>query len=229
MHIELIQVEGSSNRDFLEKYCAPGRVGLVGGDAIIDRMIRRAERHLNKDKCWSLWSHVFLCGGKRMDDQHWIFESDIQANGRHLAFGVQENPISKYFDETSYPCLGLIDFQLSDSQLRKVLSEALGLLAARTNYSIRELIGTAMALRKADLRTEKNRLARKQSIYCSAFVQQVYKSAGLELLPGLNVKQSTPEDLARSPLPHTFYQLSRQTRPRLAERIRAAVKGKTKL
>ncbi len=44
---QTIAVRGLTNREFLERYAQPGRVGLSGGVTLVDKMICRAERHLD--------------------------------------------------------------------------------------------------------------------------------------------------------------------------------------
>ena len=57
---EIVPVTGLSNQEFLEKYARPGCIGLSGGVSLIDRVIRRAERHVGTEKEWSQWSHALL-------------------------------------------------------------------------------------------------------------------------------------------------------------------------
>jgi hypothetical protein len=52
-------------------------------------------------------------------------------------------------------------------------------------------------------------LAREGALYCSAMVQHCYAKAGIELVFGVMIKNTTPEDLARTPVPHTAYVLRR--------------------
>ena len=61
---EIVTVTGMSNRAFLEAYAQPGRVGLSGGNTLIDKAIARAERHVDDAGRWSLWSHSFLFEAK---------------------------------------------------------------------------------------------------------------------------------------------------------------------
>src|SRR5256884_5864372 len=96
---EVVMVTGLSNREFLEAYAQAGRVGLSGGITLIDKAITRAERHIDDEGRWSLWSHSFLFQGRRPDGHQWVIESDLQVNRKHIRLGVQENRVSKYFDE----------------------------------------------------------------------------------------------------------------------------------
>ena len=204
-----VVVPDMSNREFLERYAAPGRIGLSGGLTLVDKVICRAERHLDRQEKWSAWSHAFLFQGQRADGQHWILESDLDIHRKHVRFGVQENRISKYFDEKLYTTLAVLDFSLAEAQIAVMLREGLELVANRARYSFRELAGTLLALRRPQLRGQNNLLARERSLYCSAFVQFLFRKMGLDLAPGVDCKNTTPEDIARTALPHTRYVLER--------------------
>jgi hypothetical protein len=210
MENQTVVVTGISNREFLEQYAQPGRVGLCGGTTRVDLAIRHAQRRLHAEHRWSDWSHAFLFEGRRIDGQHWVLESDIQILKKNIQLGAQENRVEKYFDEKMYPALAVLDFGLTETQVAKLLCEALELVASRQHYSLRELIGTLIALRKPDLRAEENMLARERSAYCSAFVKMLYHGLGIDLVPGVTGKNTTPEDIARSPLPHVKYLLVRE-------------------
>jgi hypothetical protein len=206
---QVVAVTGLSNREFLERYAQPGRVGLCGGLTFIDRAICRAERHLDERKAWGTWSHAFLFEGLRLDGCHWVIESDLQAHHKHIQLGVQENRISKYFDEALYSNLAVIDFGLSREQVESLLREALELVANRARYSLRELLGTLLALRHPGLRERENLLARGSSMYCSALVRHLFLKVGLDLAPTVDFKNTTPEDLARVSVPCTQWVLQR--------------------
>jgi hypothetical protein len=204
-----IIVTGLSNERFLERYAKAGRIGLCNGATLIDKAICRAQRHLSRHEQWGAWSHAFLFQGQRADGHQWVVESDLQVHRKHIQLGVQENRISKYFDERLFTSLAVLDFSLSDEQVGALLREAIDLAANRARYSLRELVGTLLALRHTELRNRPNLLAREKSLYCSAFVQWVFRKAGLDLAPGVDFKNTTPEDIARTSLPHVTYVLQR--------------------
>ena len=133
---------------------------LVGGTTLIEKVIRKAERHIDENERRSLWSHAMLFKGKRANGHHWVIESDLQIHRKYIQFGVQENRISKYYDEEVFPNLAVLDFGLSDSQSRAVLSEGLRMVALHAVYSLRELLGTAFALRHPSFRSRRNMLER---------------------------------------------------------------------
>jgi len=210
MENQTILVSGITNREFIERHAQPGRVGLCGGTTRIDSAIRLAQRHLHAERRWSDWSHAFLFEGKRLDAQHWVLESDLQILRKNIQLGVQENRADKYFDEKMFPTLAVLDFGLSETQVATLLREGLELVASRERYSLRELIGTLLVLKKPELRAQENRLAQQRSIYCSAFVKQLFHKTGIDLVPGVAGKNTAPEDLANSPLPHVKYLLLRE-------------------
>jgi hypothetical protein len=226
---EVVVLNGLSNREFIERYARSGRIGLSGGVTLIDKAICRAERHVHGKKKWGAWSHAFLFQGERHDGHHWVIESDLQFHRRHISLGVQENRVSKYFDEKLYTTLAVLDFGLTERQTSCLLREGLELVATRARYSLRELLGTLIALRHPELRGRDNLLSRERSMYCSAFVQHLFRKAGFELVSGVVGKNTTPEDIAQTSVPHVTYLLSREQaesqlvalKSRLRRRIRS--------
>ena len=226
---QVITVADISNREFLETYAQPGCVGLIGGATLIDRAIRHAERHVHPEKLGSEWSHALVFGERRPDGHLWLLESDLAMQRKHIRLGVQENRVGKYFDETAVPSLAVLDFHLDAAQVQSVLRESLELLANHTRYSLREILGTLVTLRRPEQRAAGNPLARDNSYYCSAFVRYVFHRAGIDLTPGLDPKQTSPEDLARTPLPHTTYLLLRKSAPSPIQRLRRRVKARLRV
>ncbi len=207
---EIIPVRGLTNAEFLARHAAVGRVGLVGGNTLADRIIARAERHLHPTREWGRWTHAFVCQGARADGHQWVIESDLDIHRNHIRLGVQENRVAKFADDGAYSSLALIDFGLTPDEQARLLTAALELVANRARYSLRELLGTMLAMKFAGPRHEENRLAREHSYFCSALVRHVFSEAGVDLLPGLGVKHTTPEELARSPRPHRMWLLERE-------------------
>lgn len=206
----LVTITELTNQQFFERYAKPGRIGLVGGVTLIEQAIKMAERHLDEQKRWSLWSHAMVFEGTRADGHQWIIESDLDIHHKHIRLGVQENRVAKYHDEATFPNLAILDFNLDDAQVAALLREALEIVSTRATYSLRELVGTAVALHNPWFRSRKNLLARKTSMYCSGFVQHIFGKAGIELAPGVHPSHGTPEDISRTPLPHTTYLLQRE-------------------
>jgi len=207
---QTVILTGLSNREFLERYAQPGRVGLSSGLTLVDKMICRAERHLDERQRWGAWSHAFVFEGVRADGLHWIIESDLQFRRKHIQLGVQENRVAKYFDEKLYTTLAVLDFGLSEEQIAVVMREGLELVATRARYSLRELVGTLIALRHQQWRGRENLLSRECSLFCSAFVQHLFRKTGLDLAPGVDAKNTTPEDISSTSVPHVTYLLQRE-------------------
>jgi hypothetical protein len=225
--VEIIPVSGLTNAEFLEKYASAGCVGLVGGDRLVNRTIGYAQRHGDENKRPSRWSHAFLFQGRRADGHHWVVESDLEYHRKHLRLGVQENRAEKFHDEAEYARVAVVDFGLTDERLNAALGAALDMVASRTRYSLRELVGTLIALRHPELRSKPNPLDKDHSAYCSAFVRLALMRAGLDALPGVEPKHTTPEDIFRSPLAARIWLLERKdwapTTP--SERLKTRVKN----
>jgi hypothetical protein len=192
-------VSGISNREFIQTYAAPGRIGLAGGADVVSRLISLAQRRLDDERRPSLWSHAFLFQGMRMDGHHWVFESDLEVHRKNIRLGVQENRVEKFCSEEAYPVLAILDLGLDSDEVTAVLREALEMVAGRIRYSLRELMGTLIGMRRPVMRSRPNPLSRPQSLFCSAFVTHVLRKAGIDPAPGLDVKHTAPEDLFRSP------------------------------
>ena len=220
-------VSNVSNRDFLESYAAPGRIGLAGGADVVSKLIARAQRHLDDEKRSSLWSHAFIFQGTRPDGHHWVFESDLEVHRRNIRLGVQENRFEKFCNERAYPTLAVLDFGLSAGHVDAVFREALDMVAGRIRYSLRELMGTLIGMRHQSLRAKPNPLARRKSLFCSAFVTHLLRKAGIDPVPGLDVKHTAPEDLFRSELAIQIWLLQREPvgKATLAHRIARRVRG----
>ena len=216
---KVIRIADLSNAEFLQRHARAGCVGLAGGRTLVDVAIGRAQRHLNTTHKWSPWSHAFFFEGLRADGQHWVIESDLQFHRKHIQLGVQENRVSKYHDEQLYTRLAVLDFGLSDTQTAALVREGLELVATHTRYSLRELVGTLLALRHQKLRGESNVLARDRALFCSAMVRHIFERAGVDLVPGVNVKNTAPDDLARSPLLRTMHLLDSSESPTTLETV----------
>ena len=198
----------TANADFLLAHAAPARIGLAGGSAFIDRGIRRAQRPIAAAD-GSAWSHAFPFGETRSDGHCWVLESDLDLKPKQVRLGAQENRLDKYYGAAAWPNLAVLDFGLDAARSRQVLAAALELLARAAHYSLREILGTALAMARPSLRTRDNLLAREGALYCSAFVQHCYAAAGIDFVPGLALKNTTPHDIARSAVPHRAWTLQR--------------------
>lgn len=199
-----------SNRDFLEAYVGSARIGLCGGSEFINKAIRKLQWQVTADGRRSPWSHAFMFSERRSDDEFWVLESDLDFRHKQIRLGVQENRMSKYYDEAEYPNLAIIDFGLTPQQTKAVLTEGLNLLSGLSTYSLSELLGTLMSLGHTSLRSKENLLAREGALYCSAMVQHCFDAINFDLKPNVETKNITPHDLFQTPQPHTAYHLIRE-------------------
>ena len=199
-----------TNAELYARWAKPGVVGLAGGAHFIDRTIRTVQRHWRRTQPRSLYSHAFICSGLRADGQHWVLESDLELRPKQIRLGVQENRASKYFDAHDWPNLALLDFGLDDAQTNQVLTSALDLLAGQTTYSLRELLGSLLALQRPSLRGRENLLAQEGALYCSAMVQHCFASVGISFADGVSIKNTTPEDIAASTVAHVRHAVLRE-------------------
>jgi hypothetical protein len=220
----LVRVEGLDNAEFLDRYASPGRIGLCGGNEVINRLIRKLQYHVTADGHRSPWSHAFLCSGRRMDRRHWVLESDLDLHHKQIRLGVQENRIDRYHDETQYPNLAIIDFGLDEVQQQAVLASGLELLAGLSQYSLRELVGTLLAMQMTRLRRRRNLFEVEGSLYCSAMVQHCYQSVGVEFLPGVHHKNITPHDISICPRARTAWLLVREPYDEAKHSLRAKIR-----
>lgn len=219
-------VTGLTNAEFLHAHARAGRIGLAGGVTVLDKMIGRAQRHVDDQHRWSQWSHAFFFQDPRADGHHWVMESDMEIHRKHVRFGVQENRITKYHDDSFYTNLAVLDFGVADEQIQAMVRVGLDLVAARCRYSVRELVGTLIVLRNAEKRARGNPLDRRDCFYCSAFVSHLFREAGIDLAPGLPVKNITPEDICRALVPHRMWVLQRETLESSLKKVRAGVKAR---
>jgi len=193
------RVTGMSNREFLEKYAKPGCVGLFGGSSAVDRAIRVGQREMDDEARPSLWSHVAVFEGERVDGQQWLLESDFEMGKGQLRNGVQENRIEKYGSEKEWPNVAVLDLGLKDKEVQRILVAGLDLVARRKKYDLHGILQTYWAMMRKTMDKGRD----KDSTFCSAFVRAVYQHAGIDLVPGIAVQHTLPEHVSRTPLPHT--------------------------
>jgi hypothetical protein len=203
------EVTAMSNAEFFEAHARAGRVCLVGGPDVIEKAIRRSQRRMTEDRSWSRWGHAFLFQGRRVDGHHWVLESDIDIHRERAQLGVQENRIDKYHRDEEYTSIAILDFGVTEEQTRRMIAEGLDLLARRTQYSLRELFAAYFKLKRPEKRAAKNPLARERAMFCSAFVQHLYLTVGIDFADDVDTKLTAPEDIARTRVPHNAWMLTR--------------------
>jgi hypothetical protein len=197
-----------SREEFWKRYAQKGAVGLVGGTSWIHRAICEAQALVTPDKKPSLWAHAFLFTGWRPDGYNWIAESDITVELYRMRIinGAQENRIDKYYGREKALHCAVLDFGLSDADADKVVQKALNMVTQKIMYPISGLFGTFFAYL---FRTEKwrNLWNTKNALYCSAFVQEAYLAAGIDLARDVATTNTSPEHLWQTKIPHKVYVL----------------------
>lgn len=212
MGTERLNLDGAltRNRDLITSYARAGCIGLCSSAGLFTKVVQRADRRLDEMRRPGTWSHAFVFQGIRADGRNWVIESDLEIHRRNIRLGVQENRADKFFDEAEYPCLAILDLGLSPEQTTALLGAGLEMVAGRVRYSIRELFGALTAIHIPKLRASDNRFSNDRSIYCSALVLHLFRQIGLDLVPGVHPKRTTPGDIERTPVPHRAYVLRRQ-------------------
>jgi hypothetical protein len=202
------EIEGVSREEFWKRYAKKGAVGLVGGTSWIHRAICEAQALVTPDKKPSLWAHVFLFTGRRPDGYDWIAESDITVElvRMRIVNGAQENRIDKYYGTDKALHCAVLDFGLSDPDADKVVQKALNMVTQKIMYPISGLFGTFFAYLFG---TEKwrNLWNTRDALYCSAFVQEAYLAAGIDLARDVATTNTGPEHLWQTKVPHKTHVL----------------------
>lgn len=206
--IRVRRLTGLSNLEFLNLYGKAGCVGLFGGSSAIDRAIRTGQRKFDDSGKPSLWSHVGLFEGGRIDGCWWLIESDFEVGKGQVRNGVQENRVEKYADEKDWPNLGILDFGLKEKECLKIVVAGLDLVARRTNYDLTGILETYWAM----MRKTTSRGRQKDSTFCSAFIRAIFQHAGIDLVPGVAVQHTLPEQVACTKVPHLKLLLVRDDR-----------------
>jgi hypothetical protein len=204
------EITGIPTEEFWARYAKKGAVGLVGGTLWIHRAICEAQALITPDGKPSLWAHAFIFTGRKPDGQEWIVESDIVVEPLKMRIvnGAQENRIDKYYGTKNALHCAVQDFELSDSDVDKVVKKALDMVSQKILYPVSGLFGTFFAYL---LGTEKwcNLWNTWNALYCSAFVQQAYLAAGIDLALKVATTHTGPDHLWQTRAPHKTYFLKR--------------------
>jgi hypothetical protein len=202
------EIAGVSKEEFWKRYARKGAIGLVGGTSCIHRAICEAQALITPDKKPSLWAHAFIFTGRRPDGSDWVAESDITVElfWRQIINGAQENAIGKYYGAGKAKNCAVLDFELSDADAGKAVQKALDMVVQKIKYPISGLFGTFFAYLFS---TEKwrNLWCTRDALYCSAFVQEAYLAAGIDLAGDVATTNTSPEHLWRTKVPHKTYVL----------------------
>lgn len=204
------EITGISVQEFWARYAKKGAVGLVGGTLWIHRAICEAQALITPDGKPSLWAHAFIFTGKKPDGHDWIVESDIVVKPFRLKIvnGAQENRIGKYYGTDKALNCAVLDFGLSDQAADKVIRKALDMVSEGYLYPVSGLFGSLLAYLSGTERW-RNLWNTRNALYCSAFVQEAYHAAGIDLAPKVATTHTGPDHLWQTKVPHNAYFLKR--------------------
>jgi hypothetical protein len=202
------EITGISTEEFWKRYAKKGAVGLVGGTLWIHKAICEAQALITPDGKPSLWAHAFIFTGRRPDGVDWLAESDLVVEPLRLRIvnGAQASRIDKYYGTDKARHCAVLDFGLSDPEVDKVVRRALDMVSRKILYPVSGLFGTLLAYLSGTERW-RNLWNTRNALYCSAFVQEAYLAAGIDLAPEVATTQTGPDHLWQTRVPHTSYLL----------------------
>ena len=202
------EIKGLTREQFWDRYAKKGNVGLVGGTFWVHQGTKRVQALITTDGKPTRWAHAILFMGEREDGYNWISESDMDLSGCRLINGAQENRIDKYHDTFRAQDCAILDFHLSDQQTDDVVKTALEMIARREHYSIIGAFGTFWAFLSGKLR-HKNKFALKNAKICSEFVQEAYRTIGIDFAENVHQTSTGPDHIWQTTIPHDTYIYSR--------------------
>jgi hypothetical protein len=204
------EISGISTEEFWARYAKKGAVGLVGGTLWIHQAICKAQALITADRKPSLWAHAFIFTGKRPDGQEWIAESDIVVEPLRIRIvnGAQENRIDKYYGTKKALHCAVLDFELNNQDVDKVVKKALDMVSQKILYPVSGLFGTFFAY-LLGTENSRNLWNSPNALYCSAFVQQAYLAAGIDLAAKVATTNTAPDHIWQTRALHKTYFLKR--------------------
>jgi hypothetical protein len=183
--------------DFFTAHHQPGRIGFVGTVDGVGSAIRDAQRRLTLDGTPSRWSHVFLMGEKRMDDEIYLFESDLEPDFGRPQFrnGAQESRLSKW-SVNKVEHAAVMEVREAKDRIPKLLATALDFVyGQQMSYPIMQLVGTWWQIVAARV-WRANPFEDARALYCSSFVRHCFQEVNIELVPGgTHLSNTAPEHL----------------------------------
>jgi hypothetical protein len=189
-------------------------IGLIGEYGLVGYGIRTAQEVIRVDRMPSHWSHAFLIASPLSPDparnrdprrSPLVWESTLEPpaelNSWVLRDGVGPRRIVDYanstfdlFSQHCVPNIAVIAIGLDGEELAKIRARASDPAVDRLHYDIPGLLGTWFAY-LTDRAGAPNPLATGSGVYCSAYVQLAYDAAGIDLAPGAQQRNTSPEHI----------------------------------
>lgn len=185
------------NPSLILKSGMPGDILLSGSNSFISRLIRYAQKVQTKDGKPSRWSHASI-----VYKDLTVFESTIDfepydpehiGKGKRLVNGVQLNKLSIFKDDDP---MMLMSFPFSEVQRGILLDKIDRVLLCGYTYPILGLIGSLLSY-WIFRGWKSNPLQSKHSLYCSAAVQEVYSSLGIDFDVNHTSRNTSPEIISQ--------------------------------
>lgn len=174
----------------LQKYAHPMDIILIGGGNLLSFLICNGQRPQTVDGKPSLWSHSMF---------YWSEDTVIESTMdftpypvRKLDNGVQFNYLENYADS---PRGMLLHFYWTDVQRDILMIRADKLRMQGITYPLLGLVGSLLSYWVFPWKS--NPLQSKHSLYCSAFVQEVYGAMGIDFDTKHTARNTSPEKISQ--------------------------------
>jgi|YNPNPStandDraft_1061719.scaffolds.fasta_scaffold00450_18 hypothetical protein len=199
-----VLVEEESPREFLLRHGQSGRIGLLGGSPLGHKLVRWGQAPLTSDGRWSLWSHVVIFAEDNGEPVLYESDFDLRLFPPGLRNGAQMSPVEKYFSARRWPYMSILDFHLTESQIRAVVDACRTMIQAGVRYAVRGLLGAGFFYRLGGAIPGAGQ-GRPRELFCSAFVQEAFVEAGIRFQEGVPFRYLGPEHIWQTAVPHLTY------------------------
>ena len=177
-----------------------GDIILIGGANFISKLIGYGQKTQTIDGKPSKWSHVMLIYSyftvweSTIDYKPYpAISKEIEEEKNRLDNGVQINYLLNYKDAN--PAM-LLHFPFTDSQRQLLFNKMNEMLDKGYTYPISGLIGSLLSY-WVFRGWKSNPLQSKNSLYCSAAVQEVYSVLGIDFDPMHTARNTSPEIISQ--------------------------------
>ena len=171
----------------------PGDIILTGGANALSFLIRNGQRPQTIDGKPSRWSHSLIYIDSETVAESTLDFEPYEGTGKRLDNGAQFNSLDT-LAECDYGQLMCMDW-LTMPQRQDLITEAKRLIDKGYTYPISGLLGSLLSYWIFGWKS--NPLQSRHSLYCSAFIQEVYNVIPVEFDPKHTARNTCPEMLGR--------------------------------